>query len=861
MWPASLPLQFQASESAVTKPLAVRRRTELLFALGLVPLVLTLLVLQALDRREFARHRVGIYLEEPPDKPGLIRITALVPGLPGEAGGLEPGDVVRTLNGRALRSSADMDPIMRAHTGSVVYGVERDGQHRDVVVRPGTRFDWPPFVVSVLVTFAFLAIGPLALIKRPGYLRARLLFLFSSAVAVEFAMPEVRDSYSLLMLVSLLLNGFQMGTHLHLASVLPERQRWVRKHPWVIPGLYVLGLGSFGLVAAVFVSERLGATPSPWTGDDLYGWLGWLIAGWAVAAFVLLARQAWSYPEAKGRQQAALLGAGLLPWAILAVLQATPLLNALMPRHWQEIVWNLLLLLFPICVMVILAREARSQEQILLSLTDEVQRVSSIADVSRIVSTDLHEAFHPKSTHVFYRQRHSRDLTLGHSTGVAPREEQIPEGSVLLRLVEAYGKAVDYPEDLAGLPPSERGWLDRLAARLIVPLIGRDHRLLGLLVLGEKKSEEPYTPRDRKLLQALTNQIALVYENARLKDRVEQSAKVQREVLARLGEQELQLVHECPTCGRCYDRTEGTCPLDRSELQPSLPVERVIMGRYRLDRRIERGGMGSIFEARDLHLGRQVAVKVLHGALMGEEVARRFETEARLTASLHHPNVVTVFDYGSTGTGNSFLVMELLEGFTLLAAIRDEGALAPERVARWLDQVCEGIKAAHRAGIIHRDLKPANVFVTKLEGREGPVKILDFGVAKVRSTAIEAAHGLTAPGALVGTFSYMAPEQLAGGEVDERSDVFALGVLAVESLTGERPFGGSDPSEILANIARGDFRFDGAFTGIERLREVVARCLAREPRDRFASVTALQAELIPALREIAATEPAHPAVS
>ncbi len=840
--------------------MAVRRRTELLFALGLVPLVLTLLVLQALDRIEFSRRQVGVYLDESPDKPGVIRIAAVVPGLPGEAAGLQVGDLVRSLNGHPLRRGVDMDPITESTHGTLVYGVDRGSQHLELPVHPGARFPFLAFVVTILVVIGYLAIGPLALLKRPGYLRARLLFLFSAAVAVEIALPEIRDTASLMLPVSLLLNGFQMGSHLHLASVIPERQRWVRKRPWVIPLFYVIGLGSFGLVAVEYLAEHLGYVPSPrWSGDSLFDALGWVAVAWALAVLVLLARQARTYPEEQGRQQAGLVAAGLLPWTVVVLLSETPLLDRWIPMHWQDVTWNLLLLLFPVAVMVILVREAASQEQILLSLTDEVQRVSSIGEVSRIVSTDLHEAFHPKSTHVFYRQRHSRDLTLGHSTGVAPREEQIPENSVLLRLVEAYGKAVDYPEDLAGLPPEEEAWLARLSARLIVPLIGRDHRLLGLLVLGEKKSEEPYTPRDRKLLQALTNQIALVYENARLKDRVEQSQKLQREVLARLGDQELHLVHECPTCGRCYDATAGVCPHDRSELQPSLPVERLIMGRYRLDRRLERGGMGAIFEASDLHLRRRVAVKVLHGALLGDEVTRRFEAEARLTASLHHPNVVTVYDYGTTGTGNSFLVMELLDGFTLLAAIRDEGALPPARLAGWLDQVCEGVEAAHRAGIIHRDLKPANIFVTRIDGREGAVKILDFGVAKVRKTALEAQHGLTAPGALVGTFSYMAPEQLSGGEVDERSDVFALGVLAVEGLTGGRPFPGSDPSEILAAIVRGVLRLDGTLAGIEPLQSILARSLAREPGDRFPSVAALRAELIPALRELIGGRAAAPA--
>jgi protein kinase-like protein/PDZ domain-containing protein/GAF domain-containing protein len=837
------------------------RRTELLFALGLVPVVLALLVYQGLDRYEFSRRQVGVYLEEPPDKPGLIRISAVVPGMAAEAAGLEVGDVVRSLNGHPLKSSSDMNPIMESAGDTVVYGILRKGEARDVPIHPGAPFPYVPYGLAALVALGYLAIGPLALVKRPGYLRARLLFLFSSAVAIEIALPEIRDTFSLLWPLNLLLNGFQMGTHLHLASVLPERQAWLRKRPWTIALFYVVGLGTFGLTAAEYLAEHFGYVPPIWhSGDQLWQWLGWFVfPAWALAVLVLLFRQALTYPEARGRQQAGLLGLGLVPWAALVALTELRLIDRIVPMHWQDMLWNGLLLPFPAAVVIILVREAASQERILLSLTDEVQRVTSIADVSRVVSTDLHEAFHPKGTHVFYRQRHSRDLTLGHSTGVAPREEQIPENSMLLRLVEAYGKAVDYPEDLAGLPPSEHAWLDRLSARLIVPLIGRDHRLLGLLVLGEKKSEEPYTPRDRKLLQALTNQIALVYENARLKDRVEQSQKVQREVLARLGEQEMHLVHECPTCGRCYDATEETCSVDGSELSPSIPVERLIMGRYRLDRRLERGGMGAIFEATDTHLGRQVAVKVLHGALMGEEVTRRFEAEARLTASLHHPNVVTVFDYGTTGTGNSFLVMELLDGFTLAAAIRDEGTLAPERVAGWMDQVCEGIKAAHRAGIIHRDLKPANIFVTRLDGREGSVKILDFGVAKVRSTALEAAAGLTAPGALVGTFSYMAPEQLSGGEVDERSDVFALGVLVVESITGERPFGGSDPSELMTSIGRGDFRLGGALSDAGRLRSILKRCLARDPNARFASVEALQAELIPALRELDA--PAAPAAA
>ena len=837
-----------------------RRRTELLAALGLVPVVLALLVLQAMELRSFAQRQIGIVLDEPEEAPGTVRILDVAPGLPADRAGVRAGDLLRSVNGYPVTDLDQLDgPRMEALPGRPLrYGVERNARRLELRLVPGTQFPIFVYTVSVVTVLCWLTIGPLALAKRPGYLRARLLFLLSAAVAVELALPGIRSMTSLLLPLSVMLNGFQMGVELHLASVIPEKQRWLHRRPWVIPGYYVLGLGSASMVAAVLLLERAGWRPLPWSGEELYDRLVTILFPlWALGVLALLTRQALTYPEPKGRQQAALVALGTLPWATMQVLDYFGLFSEWVPGHWQDVAWNAALLLYPLAVFVILWREAANQERILLSLADEVQHVGSVAEISRVVSNDLHEAFHPKSTHVFYRQRHSRDLRLGHSTGIGLREEQIPESSVLLRLVEAYGKATDYPGDLAGLPPEERAWLDRLEARLVVPLAGRDGRLLGLLVLGNKKSEEPYTPRDRKLLQAITNQIALVYENARLKDRVEQTQRVQREVMARLGEQELGLVRECPVCGACADAGEERCPHDGSELQQAMPVERVILGRYRLDRRIARGGMGAIYAARDLHLQRPVAVKVLYGSLAGEEVARRFEAEARLTASLRHPNVVTVYDYGTTGMGASFLVMELLAGFTLASAIAREGRLAPGTLAGWMEQVCDGVEAAHRAGIVHRDLKPANVFVTAAGEQAGVVKILDFGVAKVRSAALAASAGMTAPGSVIGTFHYMAPEQLSGGEVDERSDVFALGVVTVEALTGRRPFPGAEPGELLATMAKGP-HLDPVELGSERLAAVLRRCLALDPAARFPSVAALRAELVPALQELAARAPVEP---
>jgi hypothetical protein len=741
----------------------------------------------------------------------------------------------------------------RAVGGPIRLEVDRDGRRSELAVEPGVDFPIASFLITAVVALCWLLIGPLAVLKRPGYLRARLLNLLAVSVAAEIALPGGWLWPTTYLVATILLAGFQSAVELHLASVIPERQAWLDRRRWAIRAYYVLGIGSTA-VAALLIVAAAHAPPGtlPFTDLDVFQRFTFVMFPlWALGVVFLLGRQALTYPEAKGRQQAALVLAGSIPWVLVLVANELGLILAWVPARWESTVWNLALLCYPLAVLAILWREAADQERILLELTEKVKTVGSVGEISKVVSLDLHAAFHPKSTHVFYRERHSRDLTLGHSTGMMLREEQIPERSPLLRLVEAYGKAVDYPEDLAGLPPGERAWLDRLEARLLVPLNGADGTLLGLLVLGEKKSEEPYTPRDRRLLQALSAQIALVYENARLKDRVQQSQTVQREVLAQLAGRELELVKECPRCGRCYDAGDERCAEDGATLGYTLPVERTIGRRYRLERLLDRGGMGAIYRAVDLHLARPVAVKVLNAGVVGEEGARRFASEARLTANLHHPNVVTVYDYGTTDTGAPFLVMELLEGFTLRQALDRRGTLPPLEAAEWLGQACEGVSSAHRAGIIHRDLKPANLFVAEHEGVASVVKILDFGIAKVKSAALRGAAGLTAPGALIGTFSYMAPEQLERGEVDERSDVFSLGVIAVEALTGRRPYPGETPGEILGAMFRGEYRFAGESAAERELAAVVRRCLARDPAERFASVAALQEALLPAIRRLA----------
>ncbi len=260
------------------------------------------------------------------------------------------------------------------------------------------------------------------------------------------------------------------------------------------------------------------------------------------------------------------------------------------------------------------------------------------------------------------------------------------------------------------------------------------------------------------------------------------------------GERELEGLEECPACGACYDAGTGRCADDRTLLQPaSLP--RTLAGRYRIERRLGRGGMASVYAALDTTLDRQVAVKVMRDDLLESPQAReRFRREARIVANFTHPNVVTVYDFGLTER-RAFLVMELLKGRTLREELTQQARLASPRVIAILRGVCAAVEAAHRRGFIHRDLKPDNIFLA-CDDAEEKAKILDFGIAKALrdQNAVTRSTGETGVGVLLGTPPYMAPEQLRGENPSPAWDIWALGVVAYEMLTGAHPFATSTGS-------------------------------------------------------------------
>jgi hypothetical protein len=263
---------------------------------------------------------------------------------------------------------------------------------------------------------------------------------------------------------------------------------------------------------------------------------------------------------------------------------------------------------------------------------------------------------------------------------------------------------------------------------------------------------------------------------------------------------------------------------------------RVIGGRYELADRIGGGGMADVFRAHDRTLDRDVAVKVMRPAFAElAEFAERFHREAEALAAIEHPNIVRVLDYGTSDDG-PFIVMELVTGGTLQNLMRARGRVDQYAAAKIAAGIADGLEAAHIRGVLHRDLKPDNVL---LDG-EGQAKIADFGIAR-----LAAATAITRTGELLGTPHYLAPEQMSGDVVDERADIYALGVILYEMLTGARPTGGTTPSEIVSRRLRLDPRPPSRLVPLApALNGLVLRTLARDPARRPRRAADLRAALL-----------------
>jgi eukaryotic-like serine/threonine-protein kinase len=305
---------------------------------------------------------------------------------------------------------------------------------------------------------------------------------------------------------------------------------------------------------------------------------------------------------------------------------------------------------------------------------------------------------------------------------------------------------------------------------------------------------------------------------------------------------------QCPACNTPVEQAQRFCPncgadLSASHAQgPDPMVGLTLGGKYRVVRLLGEGGMGAVYEG-EQQLGttkRKVAIKTLHPHLSRDpKVKARFEREVGTIAELEHPNTIQVHDFGSTPDGILYIVMEFLQGRSLADLLEKEGALSPERASHVVEQVCGSLEEAHNRGIVHRDLKPDNVVLVERAGKKDFVKVLDFGIAKRANEEDRNEQKLTQQGMVLGTPPYMSPEQFTGQPIDARSDIYSLGVMAYEMLSGRLPFQANTAWEwATQHMTQPPIPLESVegMRAPEGMRSAVRRALAKAPNERFQTV-------------------------
>jgi tRNA A-37 threonylcarbamoyl transferase component Bud32 len=477
-------------------------------------------------------------------------------------------------------------------------------------------------------------------------------------------------------------------------------------------------------------------------------------------------------------------------------------------------------------------RESFDAQRLLREVVEETREARSFTQVAPRVVARVEAALHPEFAALLVREPREanyRTLAVAPAASVLPA---LPAQSKLMAMVRLLGKPLEVPQTGSSwigeqLPHEETEFLRQARVEFLVPIATAPDRTEALLVLGIKRSEEPYSREDRDLLMAIAASLALLLEKP-----------------SWTTAQRSDAFEECPQCGACYDSGATQCAQEGARLVPVI-LPRLLEGRYGLERRLGRGGMGTVYLAMDTALERRVAVKVIREDLVGSaEAAERFRQEARVAASFAHPNVVTVHDFGVAAGTRAFLVMELQEGGTLREGLRREKRFSTARALAILGDVAAALEAAHRRQLVHRDLKPENIFLARNESGE-TAKVLDFGIAKFLSSATQQRTSDTAPGAVLGTPRYMSPEQWHGGEAHPAWDVWALGVVAYEILTGAYPFDDVSPVERFG--AGPAAKFTPLTTHLPRApqscQELFERSFAREPAGRPHSAQTFLSEL------------------
>lgn len=450
-------------------------------------------------------------------------------------------------------------------------------------------------------------------------------------------------------------------------------------------------------------------------------------------------------------------------------------------------------------------REQYDARRILLDLSEGLRGAAASDQIASLVSLEIDRALHVGVVSLL-----TRDAAGGFTTdGVAT----LPAGSALARLLEGSTAPLDVDlakprSTLRRLPAAERNWLVESAATLLVPLLtGRG--LIGILVLGEKRSETPYTSEDRDLLTVVAASAALALEN--------NAAREAATPAPTGGDEGRSEAFECPRCGRVQHQ-HGHCGDCAAPLQPAL-LPSSVGTHFEVSRRIGRGGMGVVYRGRDLLLNRKVAIKTL--PRLTDADATRLRREARAMAALRHPHLATI--YGADAwRGYPLLFIEYLEGGTVADRLRT-GTLTPAQVIALGRAMAQALEYLHAKSLLHRDVKPSNIGYTS----EGVPKLLDFGLVSFVSldaaradaataTATAQALGPTstqvvrlecASGAprFAGTPAYMSPEAIGRGPARPADDLWALAVTLYEALTQVNPMKGEDLLSTVDRVCHGEF--------------------------------------------------------